>query len=96
MSAVLHDREEAGGTPADEARKADKAAFENHKLGKRLHRLLGLAIGDFNLIEPGWRGLRPLAHLEFRFGTGEEVGDAVAQPTDARNARGHSFPRGDP
>ncbi len=32
-------------------RKADKAAFENNKLYKRLCRLVGQAIGDFNMIE---------------------------------------------
>ena len=29
------------------------AAFEANKLSKRLHRLVGQAIGDFNMIEPG-------------------------------------------
>jgi tRNA 2-thiocytidine biosynthesis protein TtcA len=32
---------------------AKKAAFEAHKLSKRLHRQVGQAIGDFNMIEPG-------------------------------------------
>jgi tRNA 2-thiocytidine biosynthesis protein TtcA len=31
----------------------DKAAFEAQKLGKRLHRLVGRAIADFNMIEQG-------------------------------------------
>lgn len=30
-----------------------KAAHETHKLSKRLHRLVGKAIADFNMIEPG-------------------------------------------
>jgi tRNA 2-thiocytidine biosynthesis protein TtcA len=30
-----------------------KAVFEAHKLSKRLHRLVGEAIRDFNMIEPG-------------------------------------------
>ena len=30
-----------------------KAAFEANKLSKRLHRQLGQAIADFNMIEPG-------------------------------------------
>ena len=30
-----------------------KAAFEANKLSKKLHRLVGQAIGDFNMIEPG-------------------------------------------
>jgi tRNA 2-thiocytidine biosynthesis protein TtcA len=36
-----------------DAQAAKKAAFEAHKLGKRLHRLVGQAIGDFNMIEAG-------------------------------------------
>ncbi|MDH5539727.1 MAG: tRNA 2-thiocytidine(32) synthetase TtcA [Rhizobacter sp.] len=31
----------------------DKAAFETNKLSKRLHRLVGQAIADFNMIEDG-------------------------------------------
>jgi tRNA 2-thiocytidine biosynthesis protein TtcA len=38
-------------TPAAAVEK--KAAFEANKLSKRLHRLVGQAIGDFNMIEPG-------------------------------------------
>jgi tRNA 2-thiocytidine biosynthesis protein TtcA len=37
--------------PAD--KKADKQAYENNKLHKRLCRLVGQAIGDFNMIEDG-------------------------------------------
>jgi tRNA 2-thiocytidine biosynthesis protein TtcA len=40
--------------PADEAR-ARKHAFEMNKLSKRLHRLAGQAIVDFNMIEDGDR-----------------------------------------
>ncbi len=36
-------------------RRADKVAFENNKLDKRLHRLVGQAIVDFNMIEDGDR-----------------------------------------
>ncbi|MEK8044749.1 tRNA 2-thiocytidine(32) synthetase TtcA [Ideonella margarita] len=45
--------------PADDAavseaeRKARKAAFEANKLSKRLHRQVGQAIADFNMIEDG-------------------------------------------
>ncbi|WP_292935815.1 tRNA 2-thiocytidine(32) synthetase TtcA [Noviherbaspirillum sp.] len=35
------------------ARKAEKIAYENNKLHKRLCRLVGQAIGDFNMIEDG-------------------------------------------
>ena len=35
------------------AQRADKIAFENNKLHKRLCRLVGQAIGDFNMIEDG-------------------------------------------
>jgi tRNA 2-thiocytidine biosynthesis protein TtcA len=45
MSAVMNQ--------APAAKSADKVAFENHKLSKRLHRLVGQAIADFNMIEPG-------------------------------------------
>jgi len=37
----------------DEAKKAEKAAYELNKLSKRLHRLAGQAITDFNMIEEG-------------------------------------------
>ena len=33
------------------ARQAEKIAYENNKLHKRLCRLVGQAIGDFNMIE---------------------------------------------
>ncbi len=35
------------------AKKAEKTAYENNKLHKRLCRLVGQAIGDFNMIEEG-------------------------------------------
>jgi tRNA 2-thiocytidine biosynthesis protein TtcA len=45
MNAALHPE-------IDEAKKAEKkAAFEANKLSKRLHRLVGQAIADFNMIE---------------------------------------------
>ena len=34
-------------------KKAEKQAYENNKLHKRLCRLVGQAIGDFNMIEEG-------------------------------------------
>ena len=37
------------------SRAAHKAAFENNKLSKRLHRLIGEAVVDFNMIEQGDR-----------------------------------------
>jgi len=37
----------------NDAAAAKKAAFEANKLSKKLHRLVGQAIGDFNMIEPG-------------------------------------------
>ncbi|HCY64857.1 MAG TPA: tRNA 2-thiocytidine(32) synthetase TtcA [Oxalobacteraceae bacterium] len=40
------------GAPAD-LKKAEKIAYENNKLHKRLCRLAGQAIGDFNMIEDG-------------------------------------------
>jgi tRNA 2-thiocytidine biosynthesis protein TtcA len=39
--------------PTMSVKKADKVAFENNKLHKRLCRLVGQAIGDFNMIEDG-------------------------------------------
>ena len=35
------------------ARSSEKTALENNKLHKRLCRLVGQAIGDFNMIEDG-------------------------------------------
>jgi len=45
-------RPDATAVVADD-RKADKQAYENNKLHKRLCRLVGQAIGDFNMIEDG-------------------------------------------
>ena len=42
-------------TITTDAAAAKKAAFEANKLSKRLHRLVGQAIGDFNMIEAGDR-----------------------------------------
>lgn len=42
----------AAGAPLTQ-RRAEKAAFENNKLHKRLCRLVGQAIGDYNMIEEG-------------------------------------------
>ncbi|HAT32407.1 MAG TPA: tRNA 2-thiocytidine(32) synthetase TtcA [Janthinobacterium sp.] len=39
--------------PAATARQSEKVALENNKLHKRLCRLVGQAIGDFNMIEEG-------------------------------------------
>ncbi|KAB0582986.1 tRNA 2-thiocytidine(32) synthetase TtcA [Ideonella dechloratans] len=44
---------EAEAASAEEARKAKKHAFEMNKLSKRLHRQVGQAIADFNMIEEG-------------------------------------------
>ncbi len=46
MSAVLQ-------TPVIKPRDVEKQAYETNKLSKRLHRLVGQAISDFNMIEPG-------------------------------------------
>lgn len=48
MSEVL-DLEQAGAADAQ----AKKAAHEINKLSKRLHRQVGQAIADFNMIEDG-------------------------------------------
>lgn len=45
MSAVLE--------PTTPTKPTDRAAYELNKLSKRLHRLVGQAIVDFNMIEPG-------------------------------------------
>jgi tRNA 2-thiocytidine biosynthesis protein TtcA len=45
MNEVMHD--------AANLKKAEKIAYENNKLHKRLCRLVGQAIGDFNMIEDG-------------------------------------------
>jgi tRNA 2-thiocytidine biosynthesis protein TtcA len=45
MNEVMHD--------AASLKKAEKIAYENNKLHKRLCRLVGQAIGDFNMIEDG-------------------------------------------
>jgi tRNA 2-thiocytidine biosynthesis protein TtcA len=47
MSAVLNEAVES------DAKKLEKIAHENNKLHKRLCRLVGQAIGDFNMIEDG-------------------------------------------
>ena len=54
MSAVLNDAvlNELPAEGAD-AKKAEKITYENNKLHKRLCRLVGQAIGDFNMIEDG-------------------------------------------
>ena len=49
MSAVLNDVSPEGV----DAKKLEKIAHENNKLHKRLCRLVGQAIGDFNMIEDG-------------------------------------------
>lgn len=51
MSAVLNESAQAQGAAAGKS--AEKIALENNKLHKRLCRLVGQAIGDFNMIEDG-------------------------------------------
>jgi tRNA 2-thiocytidine biosynthesis protein TtcA len=59
MSAVISETGAAtaatGHAAADSVKKAQKLAFENNKLEKRLCRLTGQAIGDYNMIEQGDR-----------------------------------------
>ncbi len=43
----------AAATATEGCADARRAAFEANKLSKKLHRLVGQAIGDFNMIEPG-------------------------------------------
>jgi len=52
MSAVMPDAVH-DGVAAPTARSMEKTAMENNKLHKRLCRLVGQAIGDFNMIEDG-------------------------------------------
>jgi len=51
MNEVTMARDAAVAEPTD--KKAEKQAYENNKLHKRLCRLVGQAIGDFNMIEDG-------------------------------------------
>jgi len=56
MNEVLHHAATAEAGQADSAvnaKKAEKIAYENNKLHKRLCRQVGQAIGDFNMIEDG-------------------------------------------
>ena len=48
-------QETTAARPGLTARQAEKSAHENNKLHKRLCRLVGQAIGDFNMIEAGDR-----------------------------------------
>ena len=50
------------------ARQADKAAFENNKLAKRLRREVGQAIADFSLVEEGDRVMVCLSGGKDSFG----------------------------
>ena len=52
MSALSHDEKDAV-LQLEVGKAAEKAAFEANKLSKRLHRQVGQAIVDFNMIEDG-------------------------------------------
>jgi len=51
----VHEQRRAVVAAIPTLRQAEKAAFENNKLNKRLCRQVGQAIGDFNMIEAGDR-----------------------------------------
>jgi tRNA 2-thiocytidine biosynthesis protein TtcA len=53
MSAEISDMSNTALEAVPTARQAEKVAYENNKLHKRLCRLVGQAIGDFNMIEEG-------------------------------------------
>jgi tRNA 2-thiocytidine biosynthesis protein TtcA len=53
MNQVLHDTTVTDAQGATSLKKAEKTAYENNKLHKRLCRQVGQAIGDFNMIEDG-------------------------------------------
>jgi tRNA 2-thiocytidine biosynthesis protein TtcA len=53
MSDVLQDTAVTETQGATSLKKAEKTAYENNKLHKRLCRQVGQAIGDFNMIEDG-------------------------------------------
>lgn len=50
---ALNEQEKAAVVQVEQSKAADKAAFEANKLSKRLHRQVGQAIVDFNMIEEG-------------------------------------------
>jgi tRNA 2-thiocytidine biosynthesis protein TtcA len=53
MNAVIENLNGAAAAPAASVKSMEKTALENNKLHKRLCRLVGQAIGDFNMIEDG-------------------------------------------
>ena len=56
MNTIVQSSAEIGASDSNSAvnlKKAEKIAYENNKLHKRLCRLVGQAIGDFNMIEDG-------------------------------------------
>jgi tRNA 2-thiocytidine biosynthesis protein TtcA len=53
MNAINPNEIPAADATDDDAKAAKKKAFEANKLSKRLHRQVGQAIGDFNMIEDG-------------------------------------------
>ena len=53
MNEVMQDTQDTAAADATSLKKAEKIAYENNKLHKRLCRQVGQAIGDFNMIEDG-------------------------------------------